>query len=370
MIELDETFEEQKIKLGDALAQDGHDSLMQNKDKDHDTIKYMDNPDDYGYVDSEKAISIDPPDPKGFTWGRVPVVATTLKVDRHGEVVKPNGVKLTNFKKNPAVSILHFIGGFGFGVVDPLNRLAIGKVDINSIVVTDKKITCDMLFNLTLDPETGEPMEKMAREIFNRFNSGTTKAVSIGFKSIERTEKQEFKEQTGVTHKVWEWVELSVVGIGANADAVAKELPKLPLNEQMAMMRGMLNMLDSDNLTRMENYISDERDIRGYVKKSLPDSEMNALLSLEFVLERLSHHTKAGAVLSAANLRRVKEAMQTLLDLIASAEKEKPDKPKKELETLTFNQVEQKYEYVSAEQLIAKQNDPNIVIVSLEESGL
>src|SRR5690606_4246701 len=62
---------------------------------------------------------------------------------------------------------------------------------------------------------TSETLRERALEAWESVRSGLVRAVSIGFTSLEHA----FIDGGGVHFREWEWLELSLVTIPANADA-------------------------------------------------------------------------------------------------------------------------------------------------------
>jgi HK97 family phage prohead protease len=120
-------------------------------------------------------------------------VASTGTVDRHGEVVSPDGWDLKNFKKNPVLLWGH-----------SHEQLPIG---------TAKKIWVDgegKKAKLMFEPVFHEVTE-LARAVKRLFEDGILKTFSVGFKPIDAD---------GDTYTRQELLEISAVNVPANADAM------------------------------------------------------------------------------------------------------------------------------------------------------
>ena len=91
---------------------------------------------------------------------------TSLKVDRHGEVVVPDGVILDEYKKNPIVLFGHGWEQSGF--------IPIGKIDPNTFVMTPSFLDAKVIFDTKNDP--------FAAMIFGKVRDGFLNAGSIGFR--------------------------------------------------------------------------------------------------------------------------------------------------------------------------------------------
>ena len=134
--------------------------------------------------------------------GRIRFRITEKKVDRHGEVVIPDGIVLDNFKANPVVCFAH----------DRWSP-SVGKVDLDSFKITPKFVDTDVIFDLE-DP--------FANLLHHKYKEGFLNAVSIGFRNIETSEAFILPNQTGRTIKKWELLELSLVPLPALPSAIAQ----------------------------------------------------------------------------------------------------------------------------------------------------
>jgi hypothetical protein len=128
-------------------------------------------------------------------------------VDRMGDIIKPKGADLNNFKKNPVLLAFHDYGTIPVG--------AIIKVWNNDKAV---KGWC-MFFGNEIDPSgRAETMYRLAK-------SGFMRAGSVGFlpKEVHDPDKEERKEldmpDYGVVFTKWELMEFSVCPVPANPNA-------------------------------------------------------------------------------------------------------------------------------------------------------
>jgi len=137
--------------------------------------------------------------------GSVRFRLTNLQVDRHGEVVIPDGVDLTNFKNNPIV-----LFGHGFETSVP-----IGKFKPNSFEVTKKYVDGDIIFD-------DKGLDPFAAMIGDKVRNGFLNMGSIGFVPKTISNDPILPKQTGVTIKEWEPYEFSVVPIPSNTGAAAE----------------------------------------------------------------------------------------------------------------------------------------------------
>lgn len=151
----------------------------------------------------------------GTSEGRA--VATRLSVDRDGEVIVPKGFGpyMERFEKNPVLL-------WGHDHESP----PIGKV-------TDVKITDD---EMTYVPKFAST--PFAREIERLWKEGVVSASSVGFIPKKVSEKQydeeRFPDQTGRTISEAELLEISLVSIPANSDAIARAISESAVLKEFA----------------------------------------------------------------------------------------------------------------------------------------
>ena len=122
-------------------------------------------------------------------------IASTNSVDRHGEIVDNNGWDLKSFKKNPVILWGH-----------DHNEPAIGVSKKTWVEGTGKKA------KLMIQPLLHDVTER-ARAVKALVEMGIIKTLSVGFKPLESPD--------GVTFTKNELLEVSMVNVPANADAMA-----------------------------------------------------------------------------------------------------------------------------------------------------
>ncbi len=126
--------------------------------------------------------------------GGLVAVASTNSTDRHGEVVDNNGWDLKAYKKNPLILWAH-------DHTEP----AIGMSAKTWVEGTGKKA------QLMIKPVFHDVTEK-AYAVKTLVEMGIIKALSVGFRPLESAD--------GVTYDKSELLEVSVVNVPANADAM------------------------------------------------------------------------------------------------------------------------------------------------------
>lgn len=128
-------------------------------------------------------------------------IGSTEAKDRDEEIIKADGWKLSNYKKNPVVLFGHKYG-------EP----AVAKT--KKVWVEDKKLMFDIEFP---EPE----VSSVGDSLFKLYSNGFMNATSIGFKP--NYDKMEFGEKEGdprVTYNEQELLEISLVSVPANPQAL------------------------------------------------------------------------------------------------------------------------------------------------------
>lgn len=143
-------------------------------------------------------------------------VLTDESLDRHSEVVKVSGVKLTNFRKNPIALFNHIRSGGSFWGPKP-TKDAILPVGIWKNITKEggqnPRIEADFYY----DDE-----DEFANMIGQKVANGILKAVSIGFRRLAYSDDpgDKVQGQKGLTITKSELMEASIVDIPANPNAV------------------------------------------------------------------------------------------------------------------------------------------------------
>ena len=134
---------------------------------------------------------------------------TTPTEDSYGDIMVPQGAVLERFRRNPVIPWAHDYSG-----------LPVAKSEAEE-VTPDVGIDSMALFAREENP--------FAAQVFRMYDAGFLNAASIGFlpKEWERNEKKDEDGKTidqwfgGFIHKIWEFLEWSMLPIPANADALA-----------------------------------------------------------------------------------------------------------------------------------------------------
>ena len=142
--------------------------------------------------------------------GTITAYISTNTVDRYREVLDPEGMDATNFKKNPVVLWAHNYD------LPPIGKALWTKRDGDGVISKVKFADTDF-----------------AQEIFSLYKGGFLKAFSVGFipKETENAKDEDYNnpKKPRRTYKSWELLEYSAVPVPANPDAVS-----------LAIQRGVL----------------------------------------------------------------------------------------------------------------------------------
>jgi HK97 family phage prohead protease len=123
-------------------------------------------------------------------------IASTPEPDRMGDVVEPKGAQF----RLPLPLLMHHD-----------SRQPVGHV--LSAKVTDDGI--DVKASITRFDEPGRLKDRLD-EAWHTVKSGLITGLSIGFRAIERSY---IEDTSSIRFTAWEWLELSIVSVPANAEA-------------------------------------------------------------------------------------------------------------------------------------------------------
>ena len=130
---------------------------------------------------------------------QIRVVASDGSVDRMGDILEPSGAELDDFRRNPVVLAQHDVN-------QPVARC-------KSIKAEADKITALIEF-----PAAG--VSELADEYCRLYKSGILNAVSVGFLPLDW---KPLPHSGGRRYTRWELLELSLVSVPANANALVIE---------------------------------------------------------------------------------------------------------------------------------------------------
>jgi len=137
--------------------------------------------------------------------GKMSFVASTDRADRYGDIIDQRGWDLDAYRANPVILLNH-----------DHQSLPIGRGDVR---ITEAGLVIDVEFDMA-DPRAAEIAGKAERGFMN--------AVSVGFAPLKSTPRAQlpsehfaYSKSGGQFFEQAELLEVSIVTIPANADAVA-----------------------------------------------------------------------------------------------------------------------------------------------------
>lgn len=220
-------------------------------------------------------------------------IASTNRVDRHNEVVDNNGWDLKAFKKNPVILWAH-------DHTEP----AIGVSKKTWVEGVGKKA------RLMIQPVLHDVTEK-ARAIKQLVEMGVINSLSVGFKPLE--------SQDGVTFDKNELLEVSMVNVPANSDAMMlayKGLKKEGIDDEIIKEIGIPVEL-IDTIEKMDNRIDELNETLVKVQQSI-----NPIVETKIIRQRLSMTkviAKAADKLLEADKKNVSVDQKKLVKVIKKA---------------------------------------------------
>lgn len=182
-------------------------------------------------------------------------------VDRHGDIVMPEGGDFTNYRKNPVFLYVHnnYAIPIGAGIKVKMENGANGK----TIVAT-------MLF---------QGVTEEAKTLLKLCKLGYLKAVSIGFKpkagGVKFPTEEERKTMGmgpyGVIFSAWELLEISLCPVPSNPAALAREVAK-------AFGPGARKFMREEGLVEVPDDVPmDEATLDAFVQESVERAVYRAL---------------------------------------------------------------------------------------------
>ena len=255
-------------------------------------------------------------------------IASTEAVDRDGDILRVNGWKLKNFKKNPVVLWGHN------ATLLPIAKATNIKVENNQLVFTPKFVSAE------LNP--------FAEQVYQMFKAGFLNTFSVRFDPIEYDNIEDDGKRSGdpfemmmrgggKDYKKQELLEISAVGIPSNPEALISR------DFQDMYVKGM----QLDNLDMLKDEVERNNILKGISKaeeyncecikcghklkseKHCKDIECPECggemrraerpgVGRDYENEEVV--AKAGAVLSKKNKTLIKDAVEALNKLLESVE--------------------------------------------------
>ena len=129
-------------------------------------------------------------------------------VDRDGDILRANGIDLTNYSKNMVFLGFHNSRDFPLGKVE-------------KVWVEGDRVKAIVYFptveELSSNPEQASEKAKLVDFTYHCYKTGMLNAVSVGFIPLEWIETEK-----GFDILKWELLEFSAVAVPANQDAIAE----------------------------------------------------------------------------------------------------------------------------------------------------
>lgn len=129
-------------------------------------------------------------------------------VDRDGDILRANGIDLTNYSKNMVFLGFHNSRDFPLGKVE-------------KVWVEGDRVKAIVYFptveELSSNPEQASEKAKLVDFTYHCYKTGMLNAVSVGFIPLEWIETE-----NGFDILKWELLEFSAVAVPANQDAIAE----------------------------------------------------------------------------------------------------------------------------------------------------
>lgn len=209
-------------------------------------------------------------------------IASTNSSDRYGDIVDNESWLLDSYKKNGVILLNH-----------RQDMLPIGRA--KSVEVIDGQLEVDVEFDLG---------DELGAEVARKVERGFMSAVSVGFqprKQIARselpTDHVAYTKGSGMYFQENELLEISVVTIPANADAVAKgiTLSDLQIKRMVnQMIKAELLSMNDQALTKLRHIIAIEEAEDTYTvtyakaKEEQPEEEEEVVQEEEVVEEEVA----------------------------------------------------------------------------------
>jgi hypothetical protein len=160
-------------------------------------------------------------------------IASTPSKDRHRTVLNPDGWQLDNFNRNGIIGYQHNVYG-GEMCSGPNPDDVIGK---GFAFMEDD----NLIVRVTFEPADLNPL---AEKVFRKVLFGSLRATSVGFAPIGKGRFGEDDEAQGRRNETYyfegqELLELSIVNIPSNPDAVGRSLREQTSNAIMFVKRAL-----------------------------------------------------------------------------------------------------------------------------------
>ena len=175
----------------------------------------------------------------------IEMIGSTGSVDRDGEAIDPNGWDLKAFKKNPVILAQH-----------NYQKPPIAKA--KSVKLVDGKL----MFRIEFSEEGINPEADIYRKLYK---TGFMNASSVGFQPKE-WEDGDGKKTPYRTFKKQELLELSLVSVPANSDALVTAKSKGIVSSEELKSIGFEEKGDDPNMLLNDNHMKMHEEIRQFIE--------------------------------------------------------------------------------------------------------
>jgi len=201
---------------------------------------------------------------------KVVFVASTSTRDRHRTVLNQAGWKLDNFNRNPVTGYQHNVYGDICNPPNPDDVLGPAKAWVDGTGEQRQLM-------IEIDFETAD-LNPLADKIFRKIKNGTLRSVSVGFMELGAGKygEKDNGEQRGGDNETYyfegqELLEVSVVNIPSNPDAVIKQLRSNTKDALMYLVKAFgekytLSEIDNMKVSEIRELLSHRKAIGPRVK--------------------------------------------------------------------------------------------------------
>ena len=269
---------------------------------------------------------------KASTEGNLIFTISTNTPDRDQDILEPKGCQLKNYKKNSVVLFAH-----------DYHSLPIGR-SVN-IQATDDHIEAEVEFAPT----------SFAQEVRTLCEQGFLKAASVGFIPLEsepieeKDDSGELVSRRGSRYKKWDLLEWSVVPVPCNFEALIQnakskgiELPALkeellPEVEVTSFGDDEKNILDPNTGEVKTEPFEDTLTIED--SEAFKEVHISGKMAEKLFVDGEPFVEKAGRILSAANEKRIKNARDSLTEVLNQIQEQDDDDKGDESDSTTLGEA-------------------------------
>jgi len=236
--------------------------------------------------------------------GRASFIASTSTSDRYGDVIDQRSWNLDGYKKNPVILLNH-----------RQDMLPIGKASNVSVVNGQLEIDVDFDMN-----------DELGASVARKVQEGFLTAVSVGFQPTKAAMRSELPKdhkafgKSGMYYEDAELLEVSVVTIPANSEAIAKGHKGMIPNLERLIRQIVKAELLSRPAVELENVkhilqVEEEADryIVHFAKPEMMEEEEEVSEDLEEVMEGMKDDEEEKRKDDEDDLEEMKHLIKYLL---------------------------------------------------------